>query len=44
MKQALKELKRLGKYLTPQQYNTFKGQILKGNIQGFYKGVSKILK
>lgn len=43
-KQALERLKKISHKLSPQQYNTFKGQILKGNIQGFYKGVSKILK
>ena len=29
--------------LTKQQYKTFKGQILKGNIEGFRKGLFKVV-
>ncbi len=43
-KQALKTLKRISKNLSPQQYRTFKGQIIKGDIEGFYKGISKLFK
>ena len=30
--------------LTRQQYKTFKGQILKGDINGFRKGLFKVIK
>lgn len=30
--------------LTYQQYRTFRGQICSGDIEGFYKGLNKILK
>ena len=30
--------------LTKQQYNTFKGQILAGDYEGFKKGLAKVLK
>lgn len=30
--------------LTKQQYKTFKGQILKGDINGFRKGLFKVIK
>ena len=30
------------KNLTKQQYKTFKGQILKGDIEGFRKGLFKV--
>ena len=30
--------------LTKQQYRTFKGQILKGDIQGFRKGLFNLMK
>jgi len=30
--------------LTKQQYKTFKGQILKGDIQGFRKGLFNLMK
>lgn len=43
MVEALKKLKRNKKHLTKQQYRTFKGQILSGNIEGFYKGLHKLL-
>ena len=36
----------LNKYknqLTKQQYKTFKGQIISGDVQGFVKGLEKIL-
>lgn len=29
--------------LTKQQYKTFKGQILKGDIEGFRKGLFKLM-
>ncbi len=41
-KQALEKLKKISHKLSPQQYRTFKGQILKGDIEGFYKGISKL--
>ena len=44
MIQALQKLKRNKRYLTPQQYRTFKGQILSGDIEGFYKGLKKLTK
>lgn len=44
MKQAFKKLKQISKYLTPQQYRTFKGQILSGDIKGFYNGISKLFR
>lgn len=37
----LKEYKHL---LTKQQYNTLKGQILKGDIEGFRKGLFNLAK
>ena len=43
-KQALERLKEISHKLSPQQYRTFRGQILKGDIEGFYKGTSKLLK
>lgn len=30
--------------LTKQQYKTFKGQILKGDIEGFRKGLFNVIK
>lgn len=43
MKSAMKLLNQHKKRLTKQQYKTFKGQILAGDIQGFYKGLPKVL-
>lgn len=43
-KQALERLKKISHRLSPQQYRTFKGQILKGDIEGFYKGISKLFR
>lgn len=37
-------LKDYKKRLTKQQYSTFKGQILKGDIQGFRKGLFNLMK
>lgn len=39
----MKLLNQHKKRLTKQQYKTFKGQILAGDIQGFYKGLPKVL-
>lgn len=40
---TLKELKKL-KYKIPKNtYKTMKGQILSGDIEGFYKGLNKML-
>jgi len=44
MKQSLLLLKECKDRLTKQQYNTLKGQILKGDIRGFRKGLFNILK
>ena len=44
MKQSFKLLKDYKHLLTKQQYRTFKGQILKGDIEGFRKGLFKIAK
>ena len=41
-KQALERLKKISHKLSPQQYKTFRGQILKGDIEGFYKGVKNL--
>lgn len=35
-------LNQYGKYITKQQYKTFKGQILNGDIEGFRKGLFKV--
>jgi len=43
MKEAFKTLKTHKNKLTKQQFKTFKGQILSGDIQGFYKGLNKLL-
>lgn len=43
VKQAIKELKKY-KYTMPKNtYKTMKGQILSGDIQGFYKGLHRML-
>lgn len=39
---ALKLLKTNKRKLTKQQFKTFKGQILSGDIKGFYKGLHKL--
>lgn len=41
--QALKELKRARRYLTPQQYRTIKGQILAGSHVAAMKGLQNLL-
>ena len=41
---ALRSLKIYKSRLTKQQLKTFKGQILKGDIVGFKKGLEKVLK
>lgn len=41
--QALKELKRVRQYLTPQQYRTIKGQILAGQTVQALKGLERLL-
>lgn len=43
MEEAYKILKRYKYQLTRQQVNTLKGQIKAGDIEGFYKGLKKIL-
>lgn len=43
MKQAFKTLKSHKNRLSKQQYRTFKGQILSNDIEGFYKGLNKML-
>ena len=40
----LKRLKAERKYLTPQQVSTLKGVALKGDIDGAWKGLEKLLK
>lgn len=42
--ESLKLLKDYKYRITKQQYKTFKGQILSGNIEGFKKGLFKIIK
>ena len=44
MKQQFILLNEYKHLLTKQQYRTFKGQILKGDIEGFRKGLFKIAK
>lgn len=41
--EAYRILKRYKYQLTRQQVNTLKGQIKAGDIEGFYKGLKKIL-
>lgn len=43
MNEEIKLLKRYKYRLTKQQYKTFKGQILSGDINGFRKGLFKLL-
>ncbi len=42
MIQAFKTLRNNKQHLTKQQFKTFKGQILAGDIEGFYKGLNKV--
>lgn len=44
MKEQFKLLNEYKGILTKQQYRTFKGQIKKGNIEGFRSGLFKIAK
>lgn len=44
MKENFKLLKKYKHLLTRQQIRTFKGQILAGNIEGFRKGLFKLIK
>ncbi len=43
MREAFKILKLYKYRLTKQQYKTFKGQILSGDIEGFRKGLFKVI-
>ena len=43
MKEYFKLLNQYKHKLTKQQYKTFKGQILAGDIKGFVKGLQKVL-
>lgn len=43
MVDAFKLLKKYKNKLTKQQYRTFKGQILSNDIEGFKKGLKKLL-
>lgn len=43
MIEAMKLLKKYKYRLTKQQYRTFKGQILSGDINGFMKGLKKVV-
>lgn len=43
MIQAFKTLRNNKHYLTKQQFKTFKGQILAGDIDGFNKGLKRLL-
>ncbi len=44
VKECFKLLKDYKYKLTTQQYRTFKGQILKGDINGFRKGLFNLMK
>lgn len=44
IKECFKLLKDYKHKLNKQQYRTFKGQILKGDIQGFRKGLFNLMK
>ena len=44
MKEAYELLKRWQRHLTKQEYKTFKGQIKAGDITGFKKGLSNLLR
>lgn len=43
MNESMQLLKEYKKGLNKHQYMTFKGQILKGDIQGFRKGLFKVI-
>lgn len=43
MKEQMKVLKEYRDKLSKQQYMTFKGQILKGDIKGFRKGLFRTI-
>ena len=43
MQENMYLLDRWSRYLTKQEYKTFKGQIKKGDIEGFKKGLKKCL-
>lgn len=43
MKEYIKLLKQHKFEITKQQYKTFKGQILSGDVEGFKKGLKKVL-
>ena len=44
MKESFNMLNRWKYKLTKQEYRTFKGQILSGDIQAFKKGISNLLR
>ncbi len=44
MIEEFKVLKIYSKYLSKQQYKTFKGQILSGDTNGFRKGLFHVIK
>ena len=43
MKEYFKLLKKYKYQITKQQYRTFKGQIIAGDIKGFIKGLQTVL-
>lgn len=43
MKEYYRLLNKYKNQLTKQQYKTFKGQILAGDLKGFVKGLRKVL-
>ena len=44
MKEAFELLKKWQRHLTKQEYKTLKGQIKAGDIPGFKKGLSNLLR
>ena len=44
IKEEIKLLKKYKYKITKQQYKTFKGQILSGDIKGFKKGLFRLIK
>lgn len=44
VKECFKLLKEYKGQITKQQYKTFKGQILAGDIEGFRKGLFNVMK
>ena len=42
--EAMKILKYNRKSLTRQQFSTFRGQIKSGDVEGFYRGLRKVVK